>query len=110
MSRTGDYILELMDKGEWIEDQIDNDYSPHDYATAQPEWNEVFGKCVALLYQALVEQAGADQPAFFLFQKAESLAVDVIAHKRELNLSEAYEDLGYDMSDLEPTNISEIPF
>ena len=107
MSRTGDYILELIDKGEWIEDQIDNDYSPHDYAMAQPEWNSVFGQCVGLVYQALVEQAGADEPSFFLFQKAESLAVDVIAHKRELNIEQAYEDLGYEMN-IEPIN--ELPF
>lgn len=101
MSRTGDYIIELMDKGEWIEDQIDNDYSPHDFATAQDNWDEVFGKCVQLVYRALDEQSGTSESMNLLYWRAESFAVDVIAHKRELTIEEAYAELGYEMKKTE---------
>lgn len=109
MSRTGTWVLAQQWENEnWSPHEgAYMDYSPHDYATAQPEWNAVFGECVGLLFQALTEQGGGETPARILYSKAENLAVDVIACKREKTLAEAYRELGYDM-DTEPSN--ELPF
>jgi len=89
MSRTGDWIIELMERGEWKEDSHQCDYSPHEYATSQPEWESVFGQAVGLIYQVLQEE-GMSMTARDLYHRAQSLAVDVIAHKRDLSLNEAY--------------------
>lgn len=106
MSRTGDWIIELMGRDEWEEDTHQYDYSPHDYATSQPEWSSVFGQAIGLIYQALQEQGGTGTMASFLYHRAEKLSVDVIAHKRELSLREAYVELGYEM----PKPVEGIPF
>ena len=106
MSRTGDGIIELMGRDEWEEDTHQYDYSPHDYATSQPEWSSVFGQAIGLIYQVLQEQEGTGTMASFLYHRAEKLSVDAIAHKRELSLREAYVELGYEM----PKPVEGIPF
>ena len=106
MSRTGDWIIELMEKGEWEENPHQYDYSPHDYATSQSEWASVFGQAIGLIYQVLQEQRGTGTMASTLYHTAEKLSVDVIAHKRELSLREAYVELGYEM----PKPVEGIPF
>ena len=110
MSRTGQWVLEqqLANPHETMMAEMHvNDYSPHDFAIAQPEWHTVLGECLELIYRALGEQNGTEQSAFFLYHRAENLAVDVIACQREKTLVEAYRELGYDM-DTEQSN--ELPF
>ena len=96
MSRTGDWIIEMMGRDEWEEETPQCDYNPHDYATSQSEWASVFGQAIELIYQ-VIEDKGITATASNLYYRAKSLAVDVIAHKRELSLREAYIEMGYEM-------------
>ena len=89
MSRTGDWIIEMMGRDEWEEDTPQCDYNPHEYATSQPEWASVFGQVIEFIYQVLQAEE-MSMSARDLYHRAESLAVDVIAHKRDLSLNEAY--------------------
>lgn len=110
MSRTGQWVLEqqLANPHEtMMAEMFVNDYSPQDYAIAQPEWHTVLGECLELIYRVLEEQNGTDQSASFLFYRAQNLAVEVIACKRDKTLAEAYEELGYEMK---TESSDEIPF
>ena len=110
MSKTGNWVLEQqLENDSWSPHEGDYmDYYPHDFATSQPEWDAVFGECVVLLFQALLEQGGEETPSSLLFRKAENFAVAVIAEQREKSIAEAYKELGYEMGNTEPSN--ELPF
>lgn len=110
MSRTGTWVLAQQWENEnWSPHEgAYMDYSPHDFATSQPEWHAVFGECVGLLFQALTEQGGGETPSRILYSKAENMAVDIIAIQREKSIAEAYKELGYEMGDTESSD--ELPF
>lgn len=105
MSRTGDWIIELMEKGEWEEEPNGYDYTPYDYATSQPEWVSVFGEATGLIFQVIQTQ-GIPATASDLYYRAANLAVDVIAHKRILSLKEAHIEMGCEL----PKPIEGVPF
>ena len=109
MSRTGDWIIELMEKGEWEEEPNGYDYSPHDYATSQPEWHETLGKGLELVYQALKDNDRTQNPAFDLYHQAEYFAVQVISHKAPCTLETAYQLLGL-KTDITEKDLDELPF
>lgn len=110
MSRTGDWIIELMERGEWQEDPHQYDYSPHDYATGQPEWHDTLGRCLEFCFQVMEKQSEIQGSAFNLFHAAEYFAVQVIAHKAPCDLETAYISMGYPQEKTHINNVDPIPF
>jgi len=110
MSKTGAWVLEIqeqMTEEEWHQQNQQNDYSPHDWATSQPEWDATLGRAISLIRQALSEQKGLDTPLWKAFSYAEELAVYALCEQEKPTLKKAYSILGYPE---EETETSEIPF
>ena len=113
MSKSGQLFLEMQEQmteeERWHEHhQSMNDYSEHDYATGQPEWNDTLGRCLELVYRVLKEQSGTETSAFNLYHSAEEFAVRVIANKKPCTLDEAYILMGYPEPEKPP--VTDIPF
>ena len=74
-----------------------NDESPYDYAISQPEWFEIYGRCIDYLERALREQHGVNTPTDMFLGFARDYTVEVIALGAPLSIEQAYRQLGYEM-------------
>ena len=110
MSKTGRWVMDLMEKGEWEPDIGLEPPNAYEYAVTQPEWYFALGCCLELL-QREIQRHRLIVNSAQITSLAEQMATDIICKKEKCTAEKAQQIIGLPI----PTHykqkpIEDIPF